>query len=493
MNELKLPKLKKVDTDNPVKSNKKKILLLSDDIRMHSGIATMSREFVMGTLKEYDWVQIGGAVKHPEHGKIVDMNQAVRSETGIEDASLKIYPVSGYGNPMILRSILDREKPDAIMHYTDPRFWAWLYQMERELRQKYPLMYYTIWDDLPYPRWNEPFYESCDSLQCISKQTHNIVKNVCREEPKEDWQITYIPHGINENDFYPITSVDPDYGEFKKFKSDLLQGFDAEFVVFYNNRNIRRKGPGDIVLAYKEMCDKLPREKADKCLLLMHTAPIDENGTDLPAVVTELCKDKDGKHYEVLFSNSKLTPKQMNYLYNIADVQINMASNEGFGLSGAEALMTATPIVNNVTGGLQDHCGFELKGKWLSPEDYSEIHSLHDRAKWKDNPDLTWGKWCKPIWPGSRSLQGSPMTPYIFDDRPRWEEAGQALFEWYEEGKEKRKEYGELGREYAMRKDVAFSAKEMCNRFIKDIDTTLEKWTPRPRFETYTIGGTLND
>ena len=61
--------LKKV---NPNKVKKKKILLLTDDLRMHSGIATMSREFVMGTIHKYDWVQIGGAIKHPENGKIID-------------------------------------------------------------------------------------------------------------------------------------------------------------------------------------------------------------------------------------------------------------------------------------------------------------------------------------------------------------------------------------------------------------------------------------
>ena len=53
-------------------AGKRKILLMSDDLRMHSGIATQSKEFVMGTLHHYDWVQIGGAVKHPENGKIVD-------------------------------------------------------------------------------------------------------------------------------------------------------------------------------------------------------------------------------------------------------------------------------------------------------------------------------------------------------------------------------------------------------------------------------------
>ena len=108
---------------------KKKILLLSDDLRMHSGIATQSKEFIMGTLHKYDWVQMGGAVKHPDEGKVIDMNEAVRRDTGIKDASLKIYPTSGYGNPNMLRQIMEIEKPDAIMHFTDPRFWIWLYQM----------------------------------------------------------------------------------------------------------------------------------------------------------------------------------------------------------------------------------------------------------------------------------------------------------------------------------------------------------------------------
>ena len=77
------------------------------------------------------------------------------------------------------------EKPDAILHYTDPRFWGWLYQMEHEVRQQCPIFYYNIWDDLPYPRWNEPFYESCDLIMNISKQTHNIVKMfVKRTKPK---------------------------------------------------------------------------------------------------------------------------------------------------------------------------------------------------------------------------------------------------------------------------------------------------------------------
>jgi hypothetical protein len=117
---------------------------------MHSGIATQSKEFVMGTLDKYDWVQLGGAVKHPEQGKIIDMSEAIKTELGV-DGYLKIYPISGYGNPNLLREIIALEKPDAILHFTDPRFWIWLYNMEHEIRQNIPIMYYNIWDDIPDP------------------------------------------------------------------------------------------------------------------------------------------------------------------------------------------------------------------------------------------------------------------------------------------------------------------------------------------------------
>jgi len=53
MQKLQLPKLRKVDPNKP---KKKKILLLSDDLRMHSGIATMSREIVLNSCREFDWV-----------------------------------------------------------------------------------------------------------------------------------------------------------------------------------------------------------------------------------------------------------------------------------------------------------------------------------------------------------------------------------------------------------------------------------------------------
>jgi glycosyltransferase involved in cell wall biosynthesis len=461
--------------------SKKKIMLFSDDLRMSSGVGTVSKNFVLGTMDKYDWVQIGGAIKHPEEGKVVDMNDSVREETGIEDASLKIYPISGYGNQELLRQLMNIEKPDAILHYTDPRFWVWLYQMEHEIRQSIPIFYYNIWDDRPTPRYNEFFYESCDLIMNISKQTVAMVKDAARKKPRTDWDCTYIPHGIPEDKFYPIGELNvKEWNKLQGYRNSVLHNKEKDFVIFWNNRNIRRKVPSDVIMAYKTFCDMLPKEQSDKCVLIMHTQPVDDNGTDLPTVVDELCSD-----YDVIFSHQKLNDEELNFLYNIVDVQVNIASNEGFGLGTAEAVMSGTPIIVNVTGGLQDQCGFALNGKELTPEDYDEIHSLHDDRKWKDNPDLTYGEWVKPVWPSNRSVQGSIPTPYIFDDRCRWDDVAGRFKEWYDTPKEERKEVGLKGREWMLKEEIGMSAKLMSERFIHDMDMAFDKWTPRKRFTLY--------
>ena len=455
---------------------KKKILLLSDDLRMSSGVGTMSREFVIGTLHKYDWVQIGGAIKHPEEGNVVDISESVQKDYNIKDAYLKIYPISGYGNDEVLRSIMGIEKPDAILHYTDPRFWTWLYNMEHEIRQNIPIYYYNIWDDLPYPRWNEPFYESCDLIMNISRQTVNIVDNVCQKKPRTDWDNTYVPHGINHTIFMPIDSLHKDYDKVSKFKQHVFSGKKYDFVVFWNNRNIRRKLPGDVVMAFKTFCDMLPKDESKKCALVMHTQPVDENGTDLPAVVDELCSD-----YDVIFSNEKLDNNQMCWMYNMADVTINIASNEGFGLGTCESLMCGTPIVVNVTGGLQDQCGFKKEdGSYLTVDDYNDDFQSNHRGKYKEH-----GEWVFPVFPSNISLQGSPPTPYIYDDRPSFEDAADGLKHFYDMGADGRQECGEKGVEFVQLEEIGMTAEHMSNRFIKDMDTAFEKWTPRKRYTLF--------
>jgi len=453
-------------------ADKKKILLMSDDLRMHSGIATQSKEFVMGTLHHYQWVQIGGAVKHPEEGKIVDMSDAVRSELGIKDASLKIYPVSGYGHPDLLREVMRIEKPDAILHFTDPRFWVWFYNMEHEIRQHIPIFYYNIWDDLPDPMWNRDFYRSSNLLMSISKQTYGLNTRILKDyEYGDGWQLKYVPHGVTSRRFFKVHSQNSNFVKFEQ-----KYGFDKyKFKILYLNRNIRRKNPGDVALAYKHMMDNLTEEQRKDCVFVWQAAVSDENGTDMRAVCQALLPE-----YPVIFTHDVSGPmndEEMNYLYNSMDVYINLASNEGFGLGSLEALTVGTPIVVNVTGGLQDQCGFiKEDGSYLTEEDYVEIGSNH-RGKYKNH-----GEWVKPVFPSNISLAGSPMTPYIFDDRCQYEDAGDALKYWYDKGPKERERCGEIGRQWVLGDDAKMTAEHLSQGFIDSMDGAFEKWTPREKY-----------
>ena len=451
--------------------SKPRILLLSDDLRMTSGISTMSREFVTGTVDKFNWVQLGAGINHHEAGKFVDVNSDIRERTGVPDAELKIIPYNSYGDIVMLRKIMSEMKIDAILHFTDPHYWQWLYDVEHEIRQQVPILYYHIWDNIPDPIYNKDYYESCDWLGCISKLTYGIVNRVGKLEdgvrkPLEDWQVSYVPHGINENVFKPLND-----DELIETKKSLFGDKEYDFVLFFNSRNIRRKQPSDVIESFKMFCDKLPKEKSEKCVLVMHTAPIDNNGTDLYAVKDKLCPN-----YDVIFSVKKIESDVLNKLYNVADCTINIANNEGFGLGTAESIMAGTPIIVTVTGGLQDQCGFNYIA-----DDYIDIETLSNKYDHKDTPH---GEWVIPIWPAATNLNGSPLTPYIYDDRVDNREVANAITEMYNLGRDKRKFNGQIGREWAIKN---LSSKVMCDAMSDGIKTVIKNFTPREKFNLYKV------
>jgi glycosyltransferase involved in cell wall biosynthesis len=300
----------------------------------------------------------------------------------------------------------------------------------------------------------------------ISKQSDNIHREVLKQngfgvinydesdhlpsDKKWNQVITgYVPHGLNHNVFKPLSSSDPAYvAMHKKIKQDNK----VDFVVFWNNRNIRRKQPGDVILAFKTFVDTLPIEQQNKIALLMHTQAVDENGTDLRAIAKTLaptCK--------IIFSEQKVVAAELNAMYNVADVTINIGSNEGWGLSSTEAILAGCPIINNVTGGLQDQCGFvDENDEWIR---FDGQFATNHTGKYKLH-----GIWVKPVFPSNRSLQGSPSTPYIFDDRVSFEDVADAIAYWYTTPETLRSEMALSGREWALANGL--TAEQMGNKMI---------------------------
>jgi len=395
-----------------------KILLISDDIRIPSGVGTMALRICTHLRSKYEICHIGAAVKHPET-KPVNWN------------GIKIYPTSGFGNPMFLRQVIAKEKPDAIWLFTDPRFFTWIWMMEDEIRSKIPIFYYHVWDNTPTPHYNKPWYDSCDYISCISTNTYEIVKSVGRPS-------NLVLHGIDPKEYVVI---DEESREDNR-KRLLGRKYDEDiFFVLWSSRNIRRKCPSNIIEGFHKFNLKYPNS-----VMVMHTDAVDKDGTDLWRVHRDLFPDTP-----ILFSTKKQPTSYLNVLYNSADVTVMLSSNEGFGLSTCESLMSGTPIIVGMTGGLKDQI-------------------VGDKGK------LT-GIGIKP---SARNLTGSPPTPYIYEDFYDIDDFVNALEMMYFMKKENPEQMNALRKHCRKTAEKKFNLFDMVKGIDDGIQSAIKNFKPRP-------------
>ena len=377
--------------------NKKiKVLTLGDHPMSPSGVGTQSKNVFEALLKsgKFQILSLGGALKHQNY-------QPVIVEPWEED--FRIIPIDGYGSPEMIRSIIRNEKPDMLWFMTDPRFYEWLWEMENEIRPLLPLVYYHVWDNFPLPMVNKKFYESTDHIVSISRVTHECVQGVAPDVP-----VTHIPHAVN-GDVFTCLSLE----ERKVLRDKILPPEDKDkFILFWNNRNARRKQSGTLLWWFAEWVKQ--RDLSGKVQLIMHTNPKDAHGQDLNAISQELGLT----NREVMFSTNKVSTKQMPAFYNISDVTLNIADAEGFGLATLESLSCGVPIIATMTGGLQD-----------------QVMSAN-------------GPCGIPIHPVSKSIIGSQQVPYIYEDRISKKQFINALNQIYDGGEEYRRELGLRGRKH---------------------------------------------
>lgn len=427
-------------------ADKKKILFLSDHPLVPSGVGIQAKQLIEGLLAtgKYRFVCLGGALKHP------DMRpQKVNPEKYGDD--WLIYPVEGHGNKDIVRQMLNFEKPDAIFMFTDPRFFVWLWEMEDEVRSVCPLVYWHVWDNDPTPKFNKIFYDSTDSIAALSLKTYGLLQDIGYEKDR----FTYIPHAVSKECFKPLQEE-----EVQKYKRDHLGPHaDKKFILFWNNRNARRKMTGDVIGTFAKFAQQVGKENV---ALMMHTAVHDPEGQDILAVA-----EMYGVSKNLIVSEQRIEAGQMNMLYNVVDCTMNIANNEGFGLGTLESLSSGTPIIVHMTGGLQ----FQIGDWWDGITDYTNQDKLTAIAKKKWSTRE--GKWFGiPVFPASRSCTGSQPIPYIYDDRVAHEDVVKALVRVYEMGRTKRKELGLQAREWVMEK---FNEQKLIADFDSFIQKTMDR------------------
>lgn len=414
--------------------SKPKILLCGDDINLPSGVGTMSKSIIENTMDDFTWVQLGGSQNHPFHGQYKDMDNGVR-----------IYGANRYGDRQLFKSVVDKEQPDGILFFTDPRHFEEHFNCEYDIRQRIPYMYYNIWDNYPIPKYNYPFYKSSDGLFCISKVTKDIVEKTLGDE-KNEKVIDYVPHGVDPDLFTPI-----DRNEISKKKVlDIFEGFDPreyQFVVLWSNKNMERKRPMDMMLAFDKFIEENDLYEYDACLI-MHTNPKAKSGTDLYRFKYDNIKHQDNIYFS---ENGSLEREEMNYLYNIADVVVCNSDNEGWGLALTEAMMTAVPIIATSIGGMQDQMMYGDRGEY--------------------------GEWAFPLHVDSNNLIGNNTTPYIYESRVNIDQLKDRLTETFNYTYEELTELGMKGREYAI--EAGHTDEEMAEKMKRSINKTLENFKPR--------------
>ena len=415
-------------------SDKKiKILTLSDHPLTPSGVGTQTRNVIEGMLRtgKYQFISFGGLIKHQDY-------RPIKTEEFGDDWI--IIPVDGYGTQESIRAILWSEKPDMIWFMTDPRFWGWLWQIEEEVRYNVPMVYYHVWDNYPYPTFNKPYYLSNDYIASISKVTDDIVANV---SPEVDH--SYVPHAVNSETFKPLEEE-----LVTKLRADNFKKDKDKFILFWNNRNARRKMGATLILWFKDFLDKVGHDKA---LLLMHTNPQDPAGSNLEALINELGLDKG----QVLFSREKLDPANLAAMYNMVDCTINISDAEGFGLGTLESLSCGAPIIVNLTGGLQEQ--------------------VTDGKDW-------FGIGLEPT---SKTIVGSQEVPFIYEDRLSQEPVVNAMLEMFNKTPEQRKEMGLKGRKHVEENYNFENFVETWDKILTKVHEEQGSWETRNRKQNWTL------
>jgi len=189
-----------------------------------------------------------------------------------------------------------------------------------------------------------------------------------------------VPHFLSKEEFYHMNKKDERLVNLKK-----QNNIDDNTTVFlFNSVNMNRKNLIQLIETFSIF-------SKDKDVLLIIKTVQSIAGFNIGNAL-----DYFGCEKVKVIDNGFMSADFMLLLYNMADFTVNISYNEGFGLSILESLQCGTPVLINMTGGLQDQL------------------MIHDVVEQNNNYVLTTAG--MGMYPTFRKLTASHAANWIYED-----------------------------------------------------------------------------
>ena len=312
-------------------------------------------------------------LKETRHKVAIQSYVGLRYDT-IEWNGIKVFP-RVRGEKMGTNSIQYRNRkwqPDLIVQHFD--VWTLGPNFLKE-HPELPVASYTPVDHKPLPLIVRKAQRGAKEIIAMSKFAKKMYA-------KNNILSTYIPHAVETDVFKPVD----------KEKAREKVGVDKDKFMLLSvatNKGPRKNIPNTL-RAYKKFIED-PKIDEDEVLFHLHTYPNQDphnpKGFELPIIFNSLF-DKPSRFIKRTAKHRYvygLTDKEMNYLYNAADVLIQTTMAEGFGIPVIEAFATGTPVImTDFTTGPELIGENEDRG-WLV--DVAELWPMQRTSAWQAVPD----------------------------------------------------------------------------------------------------------
>ena len=336
--------ISKKEPENSVK--KLKLLLVSTHIHQFTGYSKVSHNIIQELSKKpYIKLTHFGFQKMPEvpagfrpYPSNVDVYDAAAGEKPLQQGF-------GYGQ---LPDFIRRKEPNVVMIYNDLSVVS---RFLEEIRKSGIPRNFKIWVycDQVYNTQLQPFLDILNRDADLVF-TFSTAWKKCLKEQGITRPIDVITHGFDKDKFFPIPR------ELARKQMNLPND---RFVVLNLNRNQPRKRYDILIMAFVELICKYPTKPI---YLFCVCDKGEKGGWDLfglykrELTLRKVPVEQFGDRLMVSSVDMVFRDEDINMFYNAANVGINTADGEGWGLCNFEQMGVGVPQIVPDIGGFKEFC-----------------------------------------------------------------------------------------------------------------------------------------